>query len=274
MTIKLVAFDMDGTFLNDQNTYNHQRFGEILQKLRAKDIHVAAASGSQYQRLLNQFDEFNQEMDFVSQNGAVVHSAGEPLLVQEIPADAVKKTLDVINHQFAPSDIAEHLVVGYKSAYVDENISKAAFDMTYRYYNHLLRVPDLATATPQRLEDQITSIGVTFDSKVDFDAKMKSLREMLPSGLSSQTSGYNTELISEDTVNKAAGLRELQEKYNVADDEIMTFGDNENDLPMLKITPNSYAMQNAEQKIKDQVAHVTDSNNDEGVLNVLEQLAS
>ncbi len=59
MTIKLVAFDMDGTFLNDQNTYNHQRFGEILQKLRAKDIHVAAASGSQYQRLLNQFDEFN-----------------------------------------------------------------------------------------------------------------------------------------------------------------------------------------------------------------------
>ncbi|WP_010019655.1 HAD hydrolase family protein [Companilactobacillus farciminis] len=33
-------------------------------------------------------------------------------------------------------------------------------------------------------------------------------------------------------------------------------------------------MQNAEQKIKDQVANVTDSNNDEGVLNVLEQLAS
>ena len=274
MTIKLVAFDMDGTFLNDQNSYNHQRFGEILQKLRAKDIHVAAASGSQYQRLLNQFDEFNQEMDFVSQNGAVVHSAGQPLLVQEIPADAVKKTLDVINHQFAPSDIAEHLVVGYKSAYVDENISQASFDMTYRYYNHLLRVPNLATATPQRLEDQITSIGVTFDSKVDFNAKMKSLREMLPLGLSSQTSGYNTELISEDTVNKAAGLRELQKKYNVADDEIMTFGDNENDLPMLKITPHSYAMQNAEQKIKDRVAHVADSNNDEGVLNVLEQLAS
>lgn len=29
MTIKLVAFDMDGTFLDDRNTYNHQRFGEI-----------------------------------------------------------------------------------------------------------------------------------------------------------------------------------------------------------------------------------------------------
>jgi Predicted hydrolases of the HAD superfamily len=32
VTIKLVAFDMDGTFLNDKNTYNHQRFAKILEK--------------------------------------------------------------------------------------------------------------------------------------------------------------------------------------------------------------------------------------------------
>jgi Predicted hydrolases of the HAD superfamily len=69
MAIKLVAFDMDGTFLNDQNTYNHQRFGEILQGLRAKGIRVVAASGSQYQRLQDQFDEFKNEMDFVLKMG-------------------------------------------------------------------------------------------------------------------------------------------------------------------------------------------------------------
>jgi len=272
MTIKLVAFDMDGTFLNDQNTYNHQRFGKILQQLRAKKIRVVAASGSQYQRLQDQFDEFKSEMDFVSQNGAAVYSEGQPLLIRAMPKEAVTATLNAINQQFDDTDIAEHLVVGVKSAYVDQTLSQAAYDLTYHYYNHLKRVTDLATVTPARLQDQITSIGVTFNDHVDFESKMADLRRFLPIGLSSQTSGYNTELISDTTVNKAAGLAELQKKYDIANDEIMTFGDNENDLSMLKLTPYGYVVANAEDKIKQQVTHFTESNNDEGVLNVLSQI--
>lgn len=272
MAIKLVAFDMDGTFLNDKNTYNHQRFSEILEQLRAKGIRVVAASGSQYQRLQDQFAEFKDEMDFVSQNGAAVYSNNQPLLIRAMPEEAVTATLNVINQQFDKKDIVEHLVVGVKSAYVDQSISQPIYDLTYHYYNHLKRVTDLATVTPQRLQDQITSIGITFDEHVDFDVAMNNLRQSLSAELSSQTSGYNTELISENTVNKAAGLHELQEKYNIADDEIMTFGDNENDLAMLKLTPYGYAMDNAVASVKAQVTHFTDSNNDEGVLNILNKL--
>lgn len=274
MSIKLVAFDMDGTFLNDNNTYNHQRFGKILEQLRSQGIRVVAASGSQYQRLQDQFSEFKNEMDFVSQNGAAVYSNGEPLLIQAMPEEAVKATLDIINNQFSASDIAEHLVVGVKSAYVDQKISQASYDLTYHYYNHLKRVTNLASVTPTRLKDQITSIGVTFESHVDFAKMMQNLRQSLPTGLSSQTSGYNTELISDNTVNKAAGLKELQNKFNIANDEIMTFGDNENDLSMLTLTPYGYVVDNAEKKIKQKVTHFTESNNDEGVLNVLDQLVS
>lgn len=272
MTIKLVAFDMDGTFLNDQNTYNHERFGKLLKQLRKRDIRVVAASGSQYQRLQDQFSEFKDQMDFVSQNGAAVYSNGQPLLITSMPKEAVTATLDAIHQQFEETDIAEHLVVGVKSAYVDQTISQASYDLTYHYYNHLKRVPDLATVTPERLQDQITSIGVTFSDHVDFAAKMETLRQALPAGLASQTSGFNTEVISENTVNKASGLRELQQKYNIADDEIMAFGDNENDLSMLKLTPFGYAMENAAPHIKSSVHHYTESNNDEGVLNVLSQL--
>ena len=272
MAIKLVAFDMDGTFLNDQNTYNHQRFGKILQGLRAQNIRVVAASGSQYQRLQDQFDEFKNEMDFVSQNGAAVYSEGQPLLIKAMPEEAVTATLDTIHQQFSANDIAEHLVVGVKSAYVDQKISQAAYDLTYHYYNHLQRVSDLATVTPQRLQDQITSIGITFAPHVDFAQALVGLKRALPVGLASQTSGYNTELISENSVNKAEGLKTLQDRYDIANDEIMAFGDNENDLSMLKLTPFGYAVDNAVPKIKDQVTHYTDSNNDEGVLNILEQL--
>lgn len=274
MTIKLVAFDMDGTFLNDRNTYDHQRFGQLLTKLRAQNIRVVSASGSQYQRLQDQFAEFQHQMDFVSQNGAVVYSAGVPLLVQAMPQVAVTQTLAAIHDQFAATDISEHLVVGVKSAYVDQNISRVAYDQTYHYYNHLKRVPDLAKVTAARLQDQITSIGITFSPHVNFDHQIVTLQRLLPVELASQTAGYNTQLISERSVNKAAGLRQLQAKFNIANDELMTFGDDENDLPMLALTPHSYAMANAKPAIKAVSQHVTASNNEGGVLAVLERLVS
>lgn len=272
MTIKLVAFDMDGTFLNDQNTYNRQRFGELLTKLRAADIRVVAASGSQYQRLQTLFGDFQKDMDFVSQNGAVVYSAGQLVLVRAMPKAAVAASLDVIHRQFKDRDIAEHLVVGVKSAYVDQTISQQAYDLTHHYYDHLTRVADLPTITPERLQDQITSIGLTLHSHIDFDTAMVQLRQSLPAELTSQTSGYNTELISENSVNKAAGLHQLQMKYNIANDEIMTFGDNANDLSMLTLTPHGYAVANATKAVKAAVNHLTDTNNDEGVLNALSRL--
>lgn len=272
MTIKLVAFDMDGTFLNDQNTYDHQRFGQILNKLRARNIHVVSASGSQYQRLQDQFAEFQTEMDFVTQNGAVVYSHGQPLSIQDMPTQAVTVILKAIQQQFAATDIAEHLVVGVKSAYVDQRISQAAYDLTYHYYNHLQRVPELVNVTPEKLQDQITSIGITFSDHVDFDGKIKTLQQLLPPGLASQTAGFNTQLISERSVNKAHGLQQLQEKYRIANNEIMTFGDDENDLSMLTVTPHSYAMANARPIVKQATQHLTVSNNDDGVLKVLSSL--
>lgn len=274
MSIKLVAFDMDGTFLNDQNTYNHERYGQLLTQLRQRGIRVVAASGSQYQRLQTQFGAFQRQMDFVSQNGAVVHSEGQPILVQAMPQAAVTRTLTAIQQGFRATDIAEHLVVGVKSAYVDQTISQVSYDQTHYYYDHLKRVPDLAGVTPARLDDQITSIGITFADHVNFDQAIANLRGQLPSTLAGQTSGYQTELISERSVNKARGIRQLQSRYGIADDELMTFGDNENDLSMLRLTPHSYAMANAVERVKAQVNHVTASNNAEGVLNVLSRLVT
>ena len=39
----------------------------------------------------------------------------------------------------------------------------------------------------------------------------------------------------------------------------MTFGDNQNDISMLKATPNSYAKTNAAQDVKDAAVHTCES---------------
>ena len=56
--IKLVAFDMDGTFLRSDNTYGVERFEKIYRALQEKDIKVVVISGNQYAQLASFFPKY------------------------------------------------------------------------------------------------------------------------------------------------------------------------------------------------------------------------
>lgn len=51
MSIKLIATDMDGTFLRDDHTYNHSLFAKVFRQLERHNIYFVAASGSSFPRL-------------------------------------------------------------------------------------------------------------------------------------------------------------------------------------------------------------------------------
>lgn len=50
---KLIAVDMDGTFLNDNKTYDKEKFTKIYQELERKNIKFTVASGNQYYQLVS-----------------------------------------------------------------------------------------------------------------------------------------------------------------------------------------------------------------------------
>ncbi len=52
MSIKLIAVDMDGTFLSNQKTYNRERFMAQYQQMKAQGIRFVVASGNQYYQLI------------------------------------------------------------------------------------------------------------------------------------------------------------------------------------------------------------------------------
>lgn len=45
MSIKLIAVDMDGTFLSDQKTYNRERFMAQYQQMKAKAFALWSPAG-------------------------------------------------------------------------------------------------------------------------------------------------------------------------------------------------------------------------------------
>lgn len=46
MSIKLIATDMDGTFLNSQKDYNREHFADLYAELKKRDIKFVVASGN------------------------------------------------------------------------------------------------------------------------------------------------------------------------------------------------------------------------------------
>ena len=61
------------------------------------------------------------------------------------------------------------------------------------------------------------------------------------------------------------------ERWKIDADQIMAFGDSENDLEMLELAGYSFAMENGEEKVKRMAKYIAPSNNEAGVLQVLEQ---
>ncbi len=84
MSIKLIAVDMDGTFLSDQKTYNRERFMAQYQQMKAQGIRFVVASGNQYYQLISFFPEIAKE----GANKQVISSQADSLIkISRIWAD-------------------------------------------------------------------------------------------------------------------------------------------------------------------------------------------
>jgi Cof subfamily protein (haloacid dehalogenase superfamily) len=271
MTIKMIAVDMDGTFLRDDDQYDVQRFNQQFAKLRQLGIRFVAASGSQRQRLQSKFATVADQMDFISENGSIVYSDGQLLAVETIPQELLQQVQQLVKTDFNVP-LATTVVSGVRSAYVDQQESPTIFKIKQRYYNELTRVDHILDVSSRRLDDPIVKLGIWFNADVDFAAQTKCVKQALPAKLESLASGFNTELIGLRGVNKRTGIAHLQTKYRIQDDEVMTFGDNENDVAMLEMTPYGYAMQNAHQSAKTAAHHLAPDNNRDGVLDVIDQV--
>ena len=72
-------------------------------------------------------------------------------------------------------------------------------------------------------------------------------------------------------VSKEQALYEIAQHYQVPLEEVMTIGDNFNDLPMLRLAGLGVAMGNAPETVKTEANAVTKSNNEHGVAEAIKE---
>ncbi len=95
MTLKLIASDLDATFLRDDKTINEPLFREVLQKMKAQNMQFIVATGNHLQKVLEYFKNFEGEYQIIANNGAEVMLDGEVQNVKFLPKEALKTIFSV-----------------------------------------------------------------------------------------------------------------------------------------------------------------------------------
>lgn len=270
MTIKMIASDMDGTFLNERGKYDRQRFENILVELEKKDISFVVASGNSMPRLEMMFEGLTDRLSFVAENGSLVLDKGDLIARNLLDRKLVKQFLDYFEGNHAAYRI---MLAGQNNSYM---LAAANFPET----NHMIDEKQLEalTASIKVLdsfddlpEDQIFKISMMVDIVACADIIAR-FNNSFQGNLTATTSGYGTIDIIQTGIHKAWGLQQLMNKYHLSSENLMTFGDGGNDIEMLQLAKNSYAMANAPKEVKEVAAFLAPHHKESGVLQVIEQL--
>lgn len=269
MDLKVIASDMDGTFLRDDKSYNVDRFSEQLAEMNHRNIKFVAASGNKISHLKKIFAPVLKKglkISYVASNGAASYDYDKLVHAAFLSDQQIQKVIDW-NAENPDSDNNFVILTGLKKSYVSNHATPELIKEISEWYHDIEQIDKLMESKEKILE-------VTFLWKnVDVAKQVDRLRRVFGDEVHSTGSGFgNVDVLAADT-NKATGLKFLQKRWMATDQQIVTFGDNENDLEMLKKYPKSYLMINSDISMQTKIKLKTRlDNNHDGVLDVIDSL--
>lgn len=265
MSIKMIAVDMDGTFLNDQKEYNRKRFKRIFHRMKVKGVKFVVASGNQYDQLRNYFPVDHSKMSFISDNGANIIVEGQDYYNAQIPTHNALEVLKEINDL----EPIVAVICGKKSAYVSKKMPNEIFKSIKFNFPKLKKLEKLEDIAQEK--DEILKFALSFLPS-EAKSKLTSLTRSLAGKMSPVSSGYGDIDLIIPGVHKAHGLVKLSNLWGITPSKIAAFGDSGNDIEMLSYVGSSFAMKNAQPEVKNVSNGIIGSNNHESVLDMMEIL--
>lgn len=261
--IKAIAVDKDGTFLRSDHTFDEAHFEKIFNELMAKNLKFIVASGNQYAQLRSIFSGKEEAITYVAENGAVTYFNDEIIASHYFDRELILDLLHTIIHDYKVKDI---VLSGIKSAYISQDSSEEFIEFIKHYYYDIEKVADLK----QVENDYFVKIALRIKDEFKVKKVIASLEETFAGEVRAVTSGNDSVDLILPEVNKGVAIQTLLTQWGLKNNELLAFGDANNDLEMLALTEHSYAMEHCSSELAKVAKYRAPSNDESGVLQVIE----
>lgn len=268
--IKMIGLDLDGTLLTDKKELT-PRTREALVKAIQSGVTVLVATGRPWMGVPEELRSFPGMSYALTSNGArVLDTRTNAVLIERlIEPGPAKKALEICGKY----DTLQEIYFdgqGYAQADKIQLVERYHKNPNMWEYMRKTRIPvDDIHALLERENRGLDKVQALF---ADMEERKKAWEELsreedleLVGSL-----GYNIE-INARGVNKGTALVELGRLLGIRREEIMAWGDGDNDTAMLREAGFGVAMGNAEDETKDAADYITLTNEEEGVADAIEK---
>ena len=266
MKYQLIAMDLDGTLTNDQKIIT-EKTKAALMAAQQRGIRLALASARPSPGLFKERDVLRLQ-DFggilMSYNGGRIVDAATGKVLFETAMD-LEQTRWVLRK-------LESLPV---TPILDDGVQFYVTDKTAYKVDYECRNNNMTCTEVENLADflHFAPIKILMSAQPEEIHRIQAeIAAFLPPELTVvQTAAFYLEVIPA-VINKGQGIRDICGVLGISTEQVITFGDAQNDIPMLQVAGMGVAMGNATEAVKAAANMVTLGNNDDGIAAALEKL--
>lgn len=280
--IRLFISDFDGTLLDPSHTIAEET-KVAIKALRESGVSFMPASGRDYLMIMNEMDKVDLHPKCIALNGGEFYDndgtikISNPIgkkqllemvsMVQGHDVDVVFFTEAgcVINADPSPKEYMIERRLSTR-AFIDEKEKQGFKEMMVKIYDNTIFEPSIEKI----MAKTVIKMDVSFRSmslRADFWNRLTQI-----DGIVTTSSAPHNLEINSTFATKGHMAKKICELYGYHEEEVVVIGDSINDISMLSMFPNSYAMGNASDEVKKYAKHVADSNANHGVAKVMYEI--
>ncbi|MDY2700102.1 MAG: HAD family hydrolase [Lachnospiraceae bacterium] len=258
--IKLIASDVDGTLIKDSTPDLYPEMVETIKRLKEEGILFCAASGRQYASLKNVFREVVDDIAYIAENGAHIRYQHKNISVTPMKQEHIEGIMEMLRPYYGE---CETMISTVNGALVESKNKEFIDLLTYGYHNDFRQVKDVLAE-----KEEIIKIAVY---------RKGSIRELGTSRFIPEWNGQVKACMAgeewvdfmDSSVDKGKGLKILENYLGITREETMAFGDNNNDIGMMKAAGISYAVDTAVEEVKEAADRICPGWKEKGVWQVI-----
>lgn len=286
---KLVAVDLDGTLINSYGEIT-EHTKEVIQKVQQKGVKFILASGRPMDSVKTLSKELKTDKYFIAGNGAVIYDLENNEIIYEkyIP----KQKLIQIAKVCEENNIFYNIYT--ETSVITQNLK---YNVLYYFKENQKKEPDKQTniiVVDNILEfiknsEELKCLKITVcdENKYVFNSIIKKLRniqnievlevlhmskKIIKQGTQEIPIEYFFTEISCSNVDKWQAIKYLLSILDINPEEVITIGDNINDMMMIQNAGIGVCMGQGSEMIKSVADMVTENNEEEGVAKALKKI--